>query len=181
MSLEWICSCLQLPAGSWPPDHYTLLGLKLGEADSRRIEQRVQERMEKLRPYQLTHTEQATEAMNRLAQAFVCLTDPAAKRAYDASLASGKLRRSPPSAAFGSSRRSRKPDAARFPARARRFPRWLLLAWTLWLACGAAGFMALVHYSPEIKQSLLGADGGVKTGQKFRSQLPSLPGTRTQP
>jgi hypothetical protein len=76
MSHELICSCLQLSPDRWPPDHYTLLGLEIGEADTRRIEQRVAERMEKLRRYQLTHTDQVTEGMNRLAQALVCLTDP---------------------------------------------------------------------------------------------------------
>ncbi len=81
-----ICQWLDLPAGSWPPDHYTLLGLRPGEADSARIEEQVHERLEVVRRYQLTHAEQATEAMNRLARAFVCLTDPVAKKAYDAGL-----------------------------------------------------------------------------------------------
>ena len=75
---------LQLPAGSWPPDHYVLLGLQPGEADLVRIEQQVQERMEKIRRYQLSHPEVATEAMNRIAQAFVCLCDSKTKKAYDA-------------------------------------------------------------------------------------------------
>ena len=57
---DLICSCLQLPADPWPPDHYTLLGLELREADTRHIEQRVEERMERLRRYQLTHAEQVT-------------------------------------------------------------------------------------------------------------------------
>src|SRR5690348_5149929 len=83
---ELICSCLQLPADRWPPDHYTLLGLETGHTDIKQIEQRVQERMEKLRHYQLTHADQVTDGMNRLAQALVCLTDPAAKKAYDAML-----------------------------------------------------------------------------------------------
>ncbi len=86
MSHEIISSWLQLPPGNWPPDHYTLLGLKPGEADVPRIEQQAHERMERVRHYQLIHPEQATEAMNRLAQALVCLTDPNAKQAYDAML-----------------------------------------------------------------------------------------------
>ena len=45
--------------------------------------------MEKVRRYQLNHPELATEVMNRLAQALVCLTDPAAKQAYDAALFPG--------------------------------------------------------------------------------------------
>src|SRR5437899_5144730 len=86
MSHRLICSCLQLSAAHWPPDHYTLLGLDPREVEPARIEHSVQERMEQLRRYQLTHAEQVTEGMNRLAQALVCLTDPAAKRAYDAAL-----------------------------------------------------------------------------------------------
>jgi hypothetical protein len=42
--------------------------------------------MARVRRYQLANPEPATEAMNRLAQALCCLSDPATKRAYDASL-----------------------------------------------------------------------------------------------
>src|SRR5207253_3346185 len=77
------CTWLGLPAGAWPPDHYTLLGLSPGEQDVVRIEQHVHDRLAKLRCYQLSNPEQATEAMNRLAQAFMCLTDPEAKKLYD--------------------------------------------------------------------------------------------------
>jgi hypothetical protein len=86
MSHEIICDWLKLPAKAWPPDHYTLLGLRPGEADVERIEQQVHQRLEVVRRYQLTHPEPATEAMNHLARAFVCLTDPVAKKAYDAGL-----------------------------------------------------------------------------------------------
>jgi sugar lactone lactonase YvrE len=86
MEHELICAWLHLPAGSWPPDHYTLLGLEPGEADVRRIEEQAGARMQQVRRYQLTYPEPATEAMNRLAQALVCLTDPEARRAYDARL-----------------------------------------------------------------------------------------------
>ncbi len=86
MSHEIICEWLGLPAGTWPPDHYSLLGLEPGESDAERIEQRVHERLDAVRHYQMKHPEQATEAMNRLAQAYVCLTEPASKRAYDAAL-----------------------------------------------------------------------------------------------
>ncbi|MHB1423312.1 MAG: hypothetical protein ACYC3I_08980 [Gemmataceae bacterium] len=81
-----ICSWLGLPPGSWPPDHYRLLSLELGEADAGLIEQRVHDRLDAVRCYQIMHPEQATEAMNRLAQAFVCLTEPSSKRTYDAQL-----------------------------------------------------------------------------------------------
>jgi len=83
MNHEKICAWLGLPPGHWPPDHYALLGLKPGDADVVRIDRNVQERLAKLRCYQLSHPEQATEAMNRLAQAFLCLSDPSAKEAYD--------------------------------------------------------------------------------------------------
>ncbi len=86
MRPDLICEWLGLPAGAWPPDHYRLLDLAPGESDPRLIEQRVQQRLESVRGYQMKHPEQATEAMNRLAQAYVCLTEPASKRAYDAAL-----------------------------------------------------------------------------------------------
>jgi hypothetical protein len=83
MGHELICSWLGLESHEWPPDHYRLLGLSRGEENATLIEQRVHERLDMVRRYQMMHPEQATEAMNRLAQAFVCLTEPAAKRAYD--------------------------------------------------------------------------------------------------
>ncbi len=83
MNHELICAWLGLPNQTWPPDHYTLLALPPGEANAELIEQRVHERLERVRRYQLAHPELVTEAMNRLAQAFVCLTDPVAKQTYD--------------------------------------------------------------------------------------------------
>ncbi len=84
MDHELICMWLELPVKYWPPDHYTLLGLKPGECDCARIEQQVHERLSRVRCYQLSHPGPATEAMNRLAQAYTCLTDRQAKSAYDA-------------------------------------------------------------------------------------------------
>ncbi|HEY7310374.1 MAG TPA: hypothetical protein VH643_13500 [Gemmataceae bacterium] len=86
MDHDLICSWLGLAPGGWPPDHYRLLGLDLGEANAELIEQRVHQRLDTVRRYQMMHPEQATEAMNRLAQAFVCLTESASKKAYDAQL-----------------------------------------------------------------------------------------------
>jgi hypothetical protein len=86
MDYDVICSWLGLPPGTWPPDHYRLLGLQPGEDDTALIEQHVHERLDTVRRYQMTHPEQATEAMNRLAQAFVCLTEPSSKKSYDAQL-----------------------------------------------------------------------------------------------
>jgi hypothetical protein len=86
MSHDLICAWLGLPAGGWPPDHYRLLGLTPGENDPKLIEERVHERLDAVRRYQMIHPEQATEAMNRIAQAFVCLSEPASKRVYDVAL-----------------------------------------------------------------------------------------------
>ncbi len=84
MNQELLCSWLGLASKEWPPDHYTLLGLRAGELDLQRIERQVQERMAKLRCYQLSHPEEATEGMNRLAQAFISLTEAASKAARPA-------------------------------------------------------------------------------------------------
>jgi hypothetical protein len=79
-------SWLGLPPGPWPPDHYALLGLPPGRCDPAAAEPLVLARMDRLRPHQLLHPELVTEGMNRLAQALICLTDPAARAAYDAEL-----------------------------------------------------------------------------------------------
>src|SRR6266852_5821286 len=105
MDRELIRSWLQLPPGDWPPDHYTLLGLRPGPVEVARVEQQVHERMQQLRCYQLTHPELATEAMNYLAQALVCLTNPDTKKAYDQELskqlAGSDLSRAPTTVASG--------------------------------------------------------------------------------
>jgi len=98
MNHELICTWLEIADAVWPPDHYRLLGLEPGETSIERIEEQVHRRLESVRRYQLTHPDLVTEAMNRLAQAFVCLTDPAAKRAYDVELL-GDAAPEPPSPA----------------------------------------------------------------------------------
>jgi hypothetical protein len=156
MTHELICSCLGLSPSRWPPDYYTLLGLERGEADARRIEDHVQERIERLRRYQLTNPEQATEGMNRLAQALVCLTDPVAKQAYDAKLLkqhSTRLVRST-SLPWSSPDDLESTPAGSFPARTSA--RWLLLAWIVWLAVGVVGLAAVIHYFPKIQESYVG-------------------------
>src|SRR5438132_7631223 len=75
MNREMICLWLGLAGKQWPPDPYALLGLNAAECDAPKIEQRVQERMAKLRCYQLSHPDEATEAMNRVAQAFIALVE----------------------------------------------------------------------------------------------------------
>jgi hypothetical protein len=79
-------SWLGLPPGPWPPDHYALIGIPAGSMDAPEVERMVLERMARLRSHQLLHPELVTEGMNRLAQALICLTDPAAKAAYDAEI-----------------------------------------------------------------------------------------------
>jgi hypothetical protein len=75
MNQEMLCTWLGLPKTGWPPDACTLLGLPAGSHDLPTIEQRVQERMAKLRCYQISYPEEATEGMNRLAEAFLTLTE----------------------------------------------------------------------------------------------------------
>jgi len=84
MDMDLLCTWLKLPRGSWPPNHYAILGLEPGMHDPIAIEERVHERMEILRRYQLTNPELATEAMNRLAQAMICLTDERTRAVYQA-------------------------------------------------------------------------------------------------
>ena len=79
MNRTLLCTWLGLADKNWPPDHYALAGLKLGDCDLKIIEQCVQERMARLRNYQLADPEEATEGMNRLAQAFIFLMEQASK------------------------------------------------------------------------------------------------------
>jgi len=81
MNPETIRAWLGLPDGPWPPDPHTLLGLGPDEATPGLVERRALERTELVRRYQLAHPDEATEAMNRLAQALVALTDPSAPAA----------------------------------------------------------------------------------------------------
>lgn len=86
MAHELLCKWLEIPSNQWPPDHYALLGLQPGEGNADEIEQRVLERMEDLRHYQLMHPDAVTEGMNLLAQAMISLTDPSARGQYDRGL-----------------------------------------------------------------------------------------------
>jgi hypothetical protein len=75
MNAELLRGWLGLAEAVWPPDAHTLLGVTPGERDLARIEHQVQERLAKLRCHQISYPEEATEGMNRLAQAFVELMD----------------------------------------------------------------------------------------------------------
>lgn len=83
MDYTLLQSWLRLPAGPWPPDHYTLLGLTPEDSQPKRVEQRVMELMDVLRRHQLRQPELVTVGMNRLAQALVCLMDADERAAYD--------------------------------------------------------------------------------------------------
>src|SRR5262245_9912014 len=83
MARDLLCQWLDLPSDPWPPHHYALLGLEPGQGSNDEIEQRVLERMEKLRHYQLMHPEAVTQGMNLLAQAMNDLTDANVRAAYD--------------------------------------------------------------------------------------------------
>jgi hypothetical protein len=80
MNRHILCTWLGLPDHDWPPDHRLLLGLQPGQEDPAQIEQSVHERLAKLRCYQLSHPEEATEGMNRLAQAYIFLTEELARK-----------------------------------------------------------------------------------------------------
>ncbi|HLJ96857.1 MAG TPA: hypothetical protein VKU02_27025 [Gemmataceae bacterium] len=156
MNHEWIASCLQLPSNQWPPNHYTILGLEPGDGDVERIEQSVRERMEKLRRYQLAHPEQVTEGMNRLAQALVCLTDPVAKKAYDAALFPRPPKPPVRRTKYHRPSLSEAESEPEEPVVARASSGWLLLAWILWLSIGAVGLVALAVNFAAIRESYLG-------------------------
>lgn len=76
MNLALLQQWLSLPAGTWPPDDRTLLGLPPGPVDAALAEQNALARMETLRPHQLLHPELVTEGMNRLAQALIAVSAP---------------------------------------------------------------------------------------------------------
>jgi len=73
MDTTLLRSWLGLPAGPWPPDDATLLGLPPG-SDAALAERRALELMGRLRSHQLVHPELVTEGMNRLAQALIGLS-----------------------------------------------------------------------------------------------------------
>jgi hypothetical protein len=79
MNADLLRGWLDLTDAAWPPDAHTLLGIKPGEGDLACIETQVQKRLAKLRCYQISHPDEATEGMNRLAQAFVHLMEASPK------------------------------------------------------------------------------------------------------
>jgi hypothetical protein len=133
MDHQLICSWLGVPPERWPPDHYTLLGLNPAESNVQVIEEHIHVRMAQVRKYQLNHPDQVTEAMNRLAQAFSCLTDPAAKKAYDAALQSGGPATPPPApepAPASAPEQTATPSVATEPAGSPDPLAWLFGPWS---------------------------------------------------
>ena len=74
---------LNIPEGERPPNHYLLLGLDRFESDPSTIRQAADERSKAVRPRCLKYPEVATQLLNEIAKARVCLIDPDRKAAYD--------------------------------------------------------------------------------------------------
>src|ERR1051326_5712862 len=74
MDHRLICEWLRLPPDRWPPDPYQLVGIEPSALTHALLEKRVQQRIELVRRYQLAHPDECTEALNRLAQAYVSLS-----------------------------------------------------------------------------------------------------------
>lgn len=91
MDTRLLCCWLGVPDHSWPPDALTLLGLESGEPNLLEVETQVQERMARLRCYQVSHPEEATEGMNRLAQAFIEVTEKLDRRREAVTVAVARL------------------------------------------------------------------------------------------
>lgn len=79
---EW----LGIPEGDRPPDHYTLLRLVQFEDDADKIQNNYRKLNAHVRKYATgQYLKQSQDLLNELAKAMLCLTDPDAKREYDAS------------------------------------------------------------------------------------------------
>jgi hypothetical protein len=96
MKPELLCTWLGLEKTTWPPEPRTLLGLARDEHDLAVVEKRVHDCMNKLRTYQLSYPEEATEGMNRLAEAFITLTEACSKERNGAAVEAGAKPSAPP-------------------------------------------------------------------------------------
>ena len=80
---EW----LGIPAGTRPPDHYTLLRLVQFEDDIEKIRTNYRKLNAHVRKYSTgQYLIRSQELLNEMAKAMLCLTDPDGKREYDESL-----------------------------------------------------------------------------------------------
>ena len=89
--VDFYARLLDIPAGRRPPNHYELLGVPLFTPDFAAIETAVQRRMEHLDQFAL-HPDSVIrkctqEMLTEVAQARVCLAEPAARQKYDQELA----------------------------------------------------------------------------------------------
>ena len=82
---------LGIPPEQQPPNHYRLLGLAEFEPDAEVIEGAADRQMAHLRTFQTSaHGAQSQKILNEIAQAKICLLDPARKAAYDSALRAKK-------------------------------------------------------------------------------------------
>ena len=76
-----------IPAGTRPPDHYTLLRLVQFEDDIEKIRTNYRKLNAHVRKYSTgQYLIRSQELLNEMAKAMLCLTDPDGKREYDESL-----------------------------------------------------------------------------------------------
>ena len=75
---------LGIPPDEQPSNYYRLLGLQPFESNSDVIESQSLKQIAEIRNYQIgEHSEQATQLLNELSEARICLLDPERKAAYD--------------------------------------------------------------------------------------------------
>lgn len=80
---EW----LGIPEGDRPPDHYTLLRLVMFEDSADKVRSNYRKLNAHIRKFATgQYLKPSQDLLNELAKAMLCLTDPEAKREYDASL-----------------------------------------------------------------------------------------------
>src|SRR4051812_22574004 len=82
-SSDYYTDWLGIPAGPRPPNHYALLGLRLFEANLKKVSEAAAARLRMVRQYGLKYPEESTALLNAIAAAEVCLLDPDSKRKYD--------------------------------------------------------------------------------------------------
>jgi len=109
---------LGIPSDQQPASHYRLLGLEQFESDAKVIESQSLNQIAEIRNHQIgEHSEQASQLLNELSRARICLLDPDRKAAYDSELAATQLPLSPPPPAvpLPDEGQPEKPSAARLP------------------------------------------------------------------
>jgi hypothetical protein len=85
---------LGLPRHKRPQTYYDLLGIAANETDRRRIQEAAIRRLSQIRIYQAGPYEQeCVRLLNEVAEAETTLLDPARRKAYDARLGQGAMRK----------------------------------------------------------------------------------------